>query len=321
MKRNLIKEPQVSNQDTVLEKLYGEGKNDYEVAAVSHIGRNRLREWRNARGIPSKTNKKQLVAKISEILLDVSTNTYTSVAAKYGVKRSSISKLVNKFGYFRPEYRPPHRPEMSTYTLTERQNEVLVGDMFGDGGLVATSDNSAYYQFGQCLDQEEFALWKAREFLPLTTRVSYDIDRCKITAGTSTCRQLGLLRKQYYPTGKGNKVLTIEHASQLTPLGLAVWYMGDGSISRNTGLFHVGLQIELEPISDFLSKKFNMDLWPRKYAKEWNLRIMDPDRFFELIAPHVLPHFYYKVPLKYRNLLEGDGGLLMALRRDLKQFL
>jgi hypothetical protein len=136
--------------------------------------------------------------------------------------------------------------------------------------------------------------------------------------GTSTCRQLGELRKWFYPTGAGNKVLTAEHAKYLTPLGLAVWYMGDGSISRYTGLFHIGLQIELGPISDFLSDKFDIDLWPRKYAREWHLRVMDPDRFFEIITPHLLPYFSYKVPLKYRSLLVGHSDLLGVLRVDLQ---
>lgn len=304
--------------DELLDRLYSEGKNDYEVAAIAHVGRNRLREWRRVRGIPSKTKKRNLIEKLDKILKDIETETYTQVAFKYGVKRSSISKMVRKVGASRPEYRPPHRPEMSDYILTDRQHEVLVGDMFGDGGLVSTSDHSAYYQFGQCLYQEEFALWKAREFLPLTTHVSYDTTKGKVTVGSSTCRQLGELHKRYYPTGRGNKVLTVEHARQLTPLGLAVWYMGDGSISRYTGLFHVGLQIELEPISDYLSEKFDLDLWPRRYAREWHLRVMDPDRFFELVTPFILPYFSYKVPTKYQSLLVGSKNLLNSLRGDLQ---
>lgn len=316
---NVSKRPLSEEQINLMRALYKEGLNDYEVSAKLNIGRNRLREWRNSNGIHSKSLKKNLKEKADDILRDLKFLTYSSVANKYGVARSSISRIAYQCNNLRPAYRPAHRKEMSDYILTSRQKEILIGDLFGDGGLVRTSDRSAYFQYAQCIEQEMFALWKAREFLPLTTHITYDRKWNKVTVGGSTCRQLGGLYKEFYPDSSFKK-LTSEHVQSLTPLGMAVWYMGDGSVNRNTGLFHVGLQIDLPPIASVLSSVFGLTFLSRRYAREWHLRVMEPEKFFRIIGPHILTKFIYKIPEKYRHYGQNDITI-EELSSDLKDMI
>ena len=85
-------------QDGELHRLYSAGLNDYEVAKEFHVGRNRLREWRKVQGLLSKTRKKGLTVDICLDVLRILSNgsDLTGVAKKYGVKRTSIARLLKK---------------------------------------------------------------------------------------------------------------------------------------------------------------------------------------------------------------------------------
>lgn len=274
-----------------------EGFNDYEVARMLRVGRSRLREWRRRHGIPSKTNKKgldpdqciQIVRRLEN------GETMTAVASDMGINRTSVARLLRRNGYQWPEYRPSPPEWVAGYRLTGRQEEVLLGEMFGDGGLWGTSDRSAYYHCGHSTAQKEFVEWKACEFSPLTSRVR-ELEKLGVCSmGTWSCRALSSWRREFYPSGKGHKTLTPRTAERLTPLALAVWYMGDGSKNRNTAVFHVGLQIDLEPIAPVVSEIFSLEFSARRYAKEWHLRVMEPEKFWPIVAPHILPSMRRKL--------------------------
>ena len=110
--------------------LYASGKNDYEVAKILHVGRDRLRKWRNEKGVPSKTNKKNLSASLcSQILKQLEMGqTLTTIAKEFNVKRTSITNLLKRNGHkYRVNYRV--RPKWATdYLLNPEQISVLIGD-------------------------------------------------------------------------------------------------------------------------------------------------------------------------------------------------
>jgi hypothetical protein len=296
-----------SLDDNLLRKMYSvDMMNDYQVAKLLHIGRNALRDWRLANGVPSKTTKKGLT---SDICLEVvqraeAGETVTRIAVDYNVQGSSLRKLLKKNGHIVPEYRPRHPGWVETYVLTDIQREVLLGEMFGDGGLVSTGGRSAYYHCGHAIKQSEFVAWKAAIFAPLTSRHVISKSRQTVTMGTWTCPDLHEWHKAFYPNASGHKVLTSSWARMLTPLALTVWYMGDGSRNRNTGVFHVGLQIETAPeIASALSEVFDLEFTARRYEREWHIRVMEPGKFFSIVTPLLLPSFGYKVPEAYRHLV------------------
>lgn len=295
--------------DESLDRLYSQGKNDYEVAHELHIGRTRLRAWREAHGIPSQTTKKGLSVELCPDILSMlsSGQDLTEIGKKYGVNRTSIAKLLKKHGF---KYKVRSRPRpigILEYSFTDIQKQVLLGEMFGDGGIARVSDTSAYYYCMHSISQRDFVLWKRDVFLPLSARMVYRTDhhedgRDLLYVGTQTWSSKCM--HEYYTRFydkeiSSEKILTPEMVSELTDLALAVWYMGDGSINRNTGVFHVGLHIDLEPIATALSNKFSMWFKACRYEKEWHLRVMEPARFFSLIEPHLLNIFKYKIPSRF----------------------
>jgi hypothetical protein len=238
----------------------------------------------------------------------------TEIAKKYGVTRSSIARLLKRNGF---EYKVRSRPRprgIIDYSLTDLQKQVLLGDMFGDGGLVSVSNRSAYYYCMHSVDQKEFVLWKYLIFHPLSARLPERIDcledgRRLFYVGAQTWSSKCLYDYYFKFYNKGNspeKILTPDLLDGFIPLSLAVWYMGDGSLNRNTGVFHVGLINDLPPIASTLSEKFSMLFKACRYKRQWHLRVMEPDKFFTLISPYLLNIFRYKVPERYRYLVATD---------------
>lgn len=87
-------------KDDFLFSLYAQGKNDYEVAGIVHVGRNRLRAWRERHGIASRTNKKNLDDSFlvrAQSLLEKGYG-LSCIGEKLGVHRTSIARLFKKHG-------------------------------------------------------------------------------------------------------------------------------------------------------------------------------------------------------------------------------
>jgi transcriptional regulator with XRE-family HTH domain len=287
-------------QNHQIKNFFFEGKNDYEVAKIMHLGRNRLREWRKKRGIPSQSNKKGLGGEDAEkaILMRNSGSTYDQIADEFGVKRTSISKLLKKSGYKEKNTYRPISPEWTqSYTLTDDQRSIIIGDLLGDGTLVSTSEENAYYQSGHSNYQEFFIRWKYSVLSPLTSSVGSKKDYSAYTVKTWTCHELGALKKLFYP--KGNKVINKEIADIINELILAVWYMGDGSLSRKTPYIHIGKQVDASVFKDSISNNLSISSYVRTYSKEYHL-VFDSDSFFKKVTPYILPEFYKKVPETYR---------------------
>lgn len=78
--------------------LYGDGKNDYEVATIMHMGRSTLRKWRSENKISSQSNKKGFNNKdaIEMYRLYQSGTTVDQIAKIHGVNRSSVSRLLRR---------------------------------------------------------------------------------------------------------------------------------------------------------------------------------------------------------------------------------
>lgn len=286
-----------------LRELYGQGMNDYEVAKILHVSRGRLRVWREENLIGSQTRKKDLT---SDICPDIHSrlmagDTLTHIGSLYGVSRSSIAKLLKKNHVEYSEYRPASPAWAPSYHLSDYQTQFLIGDLFGDGGLCSTSESSAYFHAGQSVAQEMLVRWRFETYAPLISNVHVNLEHNSIGAKTWTCRELGYWHQVFY--GTGEKVLTPAMVEHMTPIGLAAWYMGDGSLARNTPYFHVGLQVDLIPIAGALSNRFGFSFDARRHEYEWHLWIRDKGSFFSLVAPYIIPYFAYKVQDDYRHLV------------------
>jgi hypothetical protein len=120
----------------------------------------------------------------------------------------------------------------NSLTLTKRQRELLVGTLLGDGHLeTQTRGNTYRLRVEHSEKQKEYLFWLYNEFkewvpqepkrkIRSDGRVSYEI----VTVSHGAFR---FYAHQFYVDGK--KVIPTLLAKMLTPMGLAVWYMDDGS--------------------------------------------------------------------------------------------
>jgi len=295
-------------EDKILRDLYSQGKNDYEVAAAVHRGRSTLRIWRKDNGVTSQTRKKglsEVECKKAEKLLKEG-KTLTEVGEVLGVNRTSVSKLMRRFGKNYNEYRPKHPDWVDSYELTGIQKLVVIGDLFGDGGLFKTSQRCSSYYTAHAVGQEFFIRWKASILGRLVSSVKNNKDNSSVTLNTWTSPYFGELYKIFYIDGE--KQLRKQCISMLTPLSLAVWFMGDGSLNKKTPLFHLGLKVDGDLLAQELKSMFDIKFECRTYRKEKNLRVIDVDVFYKKISKYLLKDFSYKVPLKY----QGEVGSYWA---------
>lgn len=286
-----------SEQDEYLKKLYiEESKNDYEVASLLHIGRTRLMCWRRKNNIKSKTNKKDLPNNIcSEIKSKLQNGeTLTVIGKSLNVKGYSIARLLKRNNYETGFSIRSSPPGILDYSLSTTQESVLMGEMFGDGGLVKGGPATAYYQCGHSIEQKDFVNWKYDIFYPLSCRKKENANT--ITMATWSNKSLFNYWKWFYPTGRGDKVLLPEMISKLDWLSLAVWFMGDGARDRKQVRFSVGKDQNLIPVVESMNQKFGNMFEACLYEKEWFLKIRDNESFFKEISPYLLPYFSYKIP-------------------------
>lgn len=115
------------------------------------------------------------------------------------------------------------------------------------------------------------------------------------------------LRSSIYLDGR--KVLSLHAIKMLTPMCLAILYQDDGryapsksTISINKPLFS---KLELEALAKYIVDTYGIIFRVRRscvlkdgsIGHELGLRYSDKDKFFDLIAPYIVPSMFYKVEM------------------------
>lgn len=204
--------------------------------------------------------------------------------------------------------------------LTKRQEEILVGSILGDGCVypiavsAAKSKNCCYY-FKQSWENKDYVFWLYQELksiCPSEPKQRKDNKQWYFYSYFS--RDLVPWRRKFYPRDK--KVVPQDIAVILTSsLSIAIWYMDDGTLDYRPN-YHCSFSLSTHSFSlkdtwklvDVLGRNFGIKAsvsnnlirgtrYPRIYiGKEGR------DRFVQLISPHILDCFKYKLP-QYRQPL------------------
>jgi Holliday junction resolvase RusA-like endonuclease len=116
--------------------------------------------------------------------------------------------------------------------LTQRQREILVGTLLGDGHLETSNDGQTYrLKIEHGVAQQEYVTWLYEEFKEWVRSEPYVRARPdgRVFTGFTTYSHSALrfYGHQFYDRKK-KKVPALIH-KLLTPLSVAVWYMDDGS--------------------------------------------------------------------------------------------
>lgn len=123
--------------------------------------------------------------------------------------------------------------------------------------------------------------------------------------------RLRTIYKWFYRDRK--KMVSKRVLEYLTPIGIAIWYMDDGSLSfkRREGKIH-GREVHLNTYCSLEEAKviqgYFREVWdvswtivPNKGLFRLRMGAKEAQRFFKLIEPHVIPVMRYKIDLKYQD--------------------
>ena len=185
-------------------------------------------------------------------------------------------------------------------SLNQVQNSILIGSLLGDGNLrKAKGKLNALFEVNHTIRQKFYVDWKyanLKEFV-LTPpkerksnggRIAYRFTTQSIPSLTSLYETFYLENKKIVPA---NLVLN--------PLSLSVWFMDDGSKSRNalylnTQQFSISDQAKLLGI---LKCQFNLTGSLNRDKQYFRVRfnLESSRRLEKIIRPYILPGFFYKL--------------------------
>ena len=185
-----------------------------------------------------------------------------------------------------------------TLTLTNRQKEILIGSLLGDGHLARTTRGFAF-RANHSTSQKEYVFWKYREFADVCMSPPHLYGSKSYVFRTVTHPQFDFLHREFYDNNR--KILPEWINRWMTPLALAVWFMDDGardkqqarfntqsfSLDENQRLIHI-LEATLGIVATINRDK---DCY-RLRARERSM-----PQLRRLLLPHLLPSMQYKLSL------------------------
>lgn len=194
--------------------------------------------------------------------------------------------------------------------LSNRQKEILIGMILGDGHL-EKNGNNVRLRVDHGENQEKYLRWKYFEFkniIPSNPRLIQETDKRteKIYKrwhfSTYSLDVFNAYRNIFY---RGKKKIVPKNISKLmnSPLSLAIWFMDDGhkrsdcnALRLNTDSFQIQ---EQELLQECLKKNFGIDNKLHKKGKFWNIYIPSSEtrKFCEIVKPFIVSGMNYKISL------------------------
>jgi len=180
--------------------------------------------------------------------------------------------------------------------LSQRQKEILIGCILGDAYISPLGK----IRIEQSTKQRNYVDWKYRELRSLC----YPAEPREIIHTLPTGKKhtsVFFLLRQYFRSWRSifyeGRTKIFPSDLPISPLSLAVWYMDDGCWTGKKAL------ICAESFDGIYSENMQKALLDQHgietvVGKNGRLVIRKKfhDRFFSLIAPHVIPSMKYKLP-------------------------
>lgn len=197
--------------------------------------------------------------------------------------------------------------------LTNKQREILVGTMLGDGHLETKNNGRTYrLKIEHSVRQREYVEWLYKQFQEWVRTAPKVRERAvefrgkekhyeRIGFSTLSTGSLRFYSQQFYKEGK--KVVPKLIHRWLTPRALAIWYMDDGSIKSNHHKSvilntHSFMGNDLKRLQDALKKRYGIKsvIRDQKDGKQIYLVSETVNIFLQMIEPYILPSMRYKLP-------------------------
>jgi hypothetical protein len=235
-------------------------------------------------------------------------------AENWEIEKEKLVQTRDYRGYKLQEYLKKQPP------LSKIQKEILIGSLLGDGCLRKTSVSglaNAYFKYDQMFSHSSLVYLVYLVFQNITgtpPSIRYkDFEADSKTLKKHSCSfrtyRLPVLThyyNQFYQLdslGNLRKRVPIQIKDWLTPIGLAFWFMEDGSTESSGLYFHTqGFQLnDVELLRQVLNEKFGLQtsLITEKRAekKYYKIYVKAESRpiLTELIKPYIIECFKYKL--------------------------
>jgi recombination protein RecA len=213
-------------------------------------------------------------------------NSVNSIAKKFGIpsRRGSRKDLYN---------------DLYKQMFSDEQEQILLGSLLGDGCILQRTSRNCVYSETHSIHQLDYISWKQKKMYPFIQKVQVGHKQVSAYMKSVALPQLGFYRNVFYP--KDDKIVPVESLAWMNELAVAVWYMDDGSISKNNKNIkfstHGFTPSSVGMLQGWLATKFDIIsrvYYDRNYPF---LQIMhnSNDKFISLVEPYIIPSMRYKL--------------------------
>lgn len=194
--------------------------------------------------------------------------------------------------------------------ITDNMHQIILGSLLGDGSIIRKRTNCTFTMVHSIV-QKDYILYKKQLLENEGLRIKYSevhkdynhtIDGRKIKFN-GQCRlvsQVNIALNKYRDDWYIPKKQVPNSIIELKPLGLAIWYMDDGTLHYPTGIylstngFNHESQIKLVQM---LKNNFDITTKIHKNKDKEILYVVQKDKqkFIDIVKPYVCPSMNYKI--------------------------
>ena len=187
--------------------------------------------------------------------------------------------------------------QKTKYLLNEDQYQICLGSYLGDGHIDKMSNFFTYrLNFTQGIKQKDYFMSKIAAF-----NLAYHSS----TSGYT--KEVSILSSNPTPTFALKRDIFDCVLSDISPLGLAIWYQDDGTLLVGKDLRICTGSFSLEQtykLTNVLKTKFDIEAIPFTDSRGYsNIRFnrKNRDKFLTLISPYMHPSMQYKTTIDISN--------------------
>lgn len=233
--------------------------------------------------------------------------------SKYKIKCTLNHKILTPNGYIEADklsindiilakYDVNHQDNIICPAINTDQLQLVYGSYLGDGNLSITKKNRFRLRFIHCEKQKNYLQWKANMFNINTIKYLEHNGYSQKSAYTFCTKCFDLIDFDYFNTKKStDKYLPNKILNEIDERGLAIWFMDDGSVHKNTVNIHsnsFSYDTHLKFVELF--KKFGIECNISKSRKYYYLKfdIINSQKFINIIYKYIHSDLLYKVKTK-----------------------
>ncbi len=185
-------------------------------------------------------------------------------------------------------------------SLTQLERSIIIGSILGDGYLrIMPGRRDAFLEIDHSFKAKEYVDWKFKKLRRICVSPPKERknngDRIAYRFFTKQHSEITKLRELFYKDGR--KI--IPKKLILDPVSIAVWYMDDGSKSRDADVYLNTQQFAQneQKILLYCLRQFNIRARLNKDKKYYRIRILKESiaDFMRLIRPQIAPSMQYKL--------------------------